>query len=623
LIHSISAKNFCCFEQFDLLLANRGLVWLGGDNQDSEAASSNGAGKSAVFKALGWGLYGESIDGDKGDGIIRDGTKCAIVNVNLDGGWKVVRTRHKARPSVKLMKDGKPFDCGKEVQQHIDRMVGMDWNTFRNTILYGQNDNKRFLSSKDSVRKEILHRIMRTFIFGAAYELAAERNREAKRNRDKNLDAIRILNAKIEEYDLDAAWLLMESWETARAERVKQLRQHARDHTAIAKRIANSIPDTSGMESRMSKARSQCKIAKRVAARLEALGRDLDVARETVNMDRAAHHVECSKLEAIHAALAKLKGADRCPVCNSRLDVGDAATHMGELKATQFALEESVNASLAIVGKSKAKMLSLVKQYDEARQCEHKACDLEVLIAQLGSEIKAANSTVELAKITLDEARVALRTAKEHSSEENPHEAHYWLAKSKINEFKKQIMARQELIDGIESERAHVEFWVHGFGITGLPSFVLDSAMPLLTERANHYLDSLADGDITMQFSTQRELKSVAGEYRDEISVSWEIEGISGHPPSGGQFKKMEIATDLSLMDLAAGEARPNLLLMDECLDGLDAEGRTRVVKLLHDLRKHRRSIFVISHDAGMAEMFEHSVIATKHDGMTTLKEVV
>jgi DNA repair exonuclease SbcCD ATPase subunit len=172
------------------------------------------------------------------------------------------------------------------------------------------------------------------------------------------------------------------------------------------------------------------------------------------------------------------------------------------------------------------------------------------------------------------------------------------------------------------SEAAMADFWVRGFGPQGLPSFILDSVMPYLTERANHYLETLADGDILMEFTTQRELKSDKGALRDEIAINWTIEGIAGYPPSGGQQRKMEVATDLALMDLA--EAREgsglSLFMADEILDGLDAEGTERVMSLLQDLRARRSTVFVISHASSMHELFERQFTVVKEDGVSRLE---
>jgi DNA repair exonuclease SbcCD ATPase subunit len=132
----------------------------------------------------------------------------------------------------------------------------------------------------------------------------------------------------------------------------------------------------------------------------------------------------------------------------------------------------------------------------------------------------------------------------------------------------------------------------------------------------------LADGDITVAFSTQRELKSSKGEVRDEIEIAWTIEGVEGSTPSGGQGKKIEISVGLALMDLVAAREGTNvdLIALDEVLDGLDREGRARVLQLLQDLRARRSSIFVVSHETDVSEVFEKTITVVKEDGIARLE---
>jgi hypothetical protein len=44
-LFEVSGKDFCLFEEFRLVLHKVGLVWIGGENKDTEAADSNGIGK--------------------------------------------------------------------------------------------------------------------------------------------------------------------------------------------------------------------------------------------------------------------------------------------------------------------------------------------------------------------------------------------------------------------------------------------------------------------------------------------------------------------------------------------------------------------------------------------------
>jgi len=204
----------------------------------------------------------------------------------------------------------------------------------------------------------------------------------------------------------------------------------------------------------------------------------------------------------------------------------------------------------------------------------------------------------------------------------NPYLIDLEAATEKVRKLKRARKKASGAMRTLTEDLAHLEFWARGFGPTGLPSFALDTVMPFLTERANHYLKTLSDGDITINFSTQRELKSTAGELRDEIGITWFIEGIENYPPSGGQWKKMEVATNFALMDLVATRegSHVNILCLDECLDGMDREGRQRVVDLLHKLRSERESIFVISHDSDLSEVFERTLTVIKEDGVSRLE---
>jgi DNA repair exonuclease SbcCD ATPase subunit len=213
--------------------------------------------------------------------------------------------------------------------------------------------------------------------------------------------------------------------------------------------------------------------------------------------------------------------------------------------------------------------------------------------------------------------------AEKLKKKKNPYVEALESAKNKIKKLKRIRKAKKEEISDLRKQLSSLEFWVKGFGPTGIPSFALDSIMPFITKRANYYLKQLSDGDISINFSTQRELKSSSGEFRDEIGITWMIEGIENYPPSGGQWKKMEIATNFALMDLVTTRegSHVNILCLDECLDGLDQEGRQRVVSMLHRLRKRKESIFVISHHVDMAEIFERSVMAIKEDGVSRLEK--
>jgi len=204
---SVEATDFGPFKHIMLPLQNQGLVWVGGENRDTKAADSNGAGKTSLLKAVTWCLYGDTIDGERGDKVIHKGAKRAKVVTLLDGDWKVDRQRAKGSPKLQLIQpDGKAWQGSKEdIQAKVIEMVGVDFKAFKNTVLYGQNDSARFANPKtrDGERKDMLHRIMRTEVLKQCHDEIKVQAKVVKDELKELATEIETLEARVHEHDLD------------------------------------------------------------------------------------------------------------------------------------------------------------------------------------------------------------------------------------------------------------------------------------------------------------------------------------------------------------------------------------------------------------------------------------
>lgn len=628
-IVKMEGENFGLFESFSLMIANRGLCYVAGVNNDSDAADSNGTGKTTIFRALTWCLWGETIDGDKADEVIREGAKIAHVmtDVEDDDGqaWKVSRERHRGSPRLRLYHgDGKAWDGPKDqIQQKINDIIGRDFKSFKSTVLYGQNDTAHFADprTQDAVRKDILHRILNTESLKGAHKWALEQARDVEKKLEAARAKVKVAEAKAAEHDVDAIQAQHDEWEEERKADVAAKRDEAVKHKERVDALREKASTLDGLRAEADEllkriALNEAKAATDEKAR-EALRRiDGEIAKVSGEITRVD-----TETKLLQRALQQLDG-EACPLCSSPLEGESAASHIEEMKARGVALASEA----ADLEESRAKLKALRAKHqavaDAARKAAVEAAQGRTQASALARRIVDAEVAEAQAAEALEAAKTALASAKARAAEANPHAKALKEAKTKVAAYNEEAdKARAEEVE-LETEAAHINFWTRGFSGQGLPSFVLDEVMPYLTERTNAYLDTLADGDITMTFSTQRELKSSKGEMRDEIDISWVIEGMPGHKPSGGQLKKMTIATDLALMDLAATRARGNvdLLILDEVLDGLDREGRARVLILLQSLRARCNSIFVISHETDVAEVFEHVVTTTKTNGVSVLE---
>jgi len=640
MIDFVEAKDFCCLGNVKLPLAKQGLTYITADNRDTDAADNNGSGKTTLFKALTWGLFGDTIDGDKGDEVIRRGTKKAVVAVGFEDGWKVERSRTKGKPKVVLFDDkGELWKGSKDdVEAEISRRLGgLDFQSFKNTVLYGQGDSKRFAdkATKDADRKEILHRILKTELLKRCHEWAKGEARRLKAERDAWVVKIDTLEAKRAEHDVDGLEARFNQWEAERDEEVDELVEEATSLRDKAKALEGEKAKIPALEAEIAGLEEKLAECESAAEKADEAEESLEIARKVGGEAYRAWHEARGgisaakvKLESVNEQLERLEG-DVCPICTSPLGEGHALEHRNELESQAKKHTQALKKAEGEVERLRKEhaetekvVATALEAFQAARDVADKAPGYSRKITILKGEIAEAEKAELRSAGFVKQAKEALKRIKARKAEANPFAELLEEAKAKAKDFTKQKKKAAKGLDAVRYDLAHYEFWTKGFGNQGLPSFVLDSIMPYLTERTNAYLRILADGDITVAFSTQRELKSAKGEVRDEIEIAWTIEGVEGSTPSGGQGKKIEISVGLALMDLVAAREGTNvdLIALDEVLDGLDREGRARVLQLLQDLRARRSSIFVVSHETDVSEVFEKTLVVVKENGIARLE---
>lgn len=168
----------------------------------------------------------------------------------------------------------------------------------------------------------------------------------------------------------------------------------------------------------------------------------------------------------------------------------------------------------------------------------------------------------------------------------------------RIDEIKKKTDDIQLEINNLNDRLEKIKFWKEGFSNSGIPSMLMDDAIPFINKRVKHYLDLLSDNRYIISFDTQKETKK--GEMRDKISVNVfdnETGANVKNQLSGGQNRLLDIATVLTLGDLQQEiqGTHFNMMIFDEIFDSLDDENISYVA---HALRKiaDEKCLFVISH---------------------------
>jgi len=234
---------------------------------------------------------------------------------------------------------------------------------------------------------------------------------------------------------------------------------------------------------------------------------------------------------------------------------------------------------------------------EEIQQLIKKQVDLAELkekAEKVAQEIKNIEETVQQIErqIDRDKNKISETEIKEYD------EAQLISYKKKIKDLKLQISMDADQIKSIDSDIEILKFWKVGFSSSGIPSMLIDEAIPFMNSKVSEYLDMITNGRYIVSFDTLGETKS--GEFRDKISVrviDTHTKGNSRVQLSGGQTRIIDIATILTLGDLQStiNDVKFNILLFDEIFDALDYENVGYVSKVLNKI-KNGKSIVIISH---------------------------
>ena len=337
-----------------------------------------------------------------------------------------------------------------------------------------------------------------------------------------------------------------------------------------------------------------------------------------------------------------------CPVCHRelndtvknelKLEINNYKNIIGEIKRKLINLDNQLNE----IEKEKTQLQLTNNNYitnyegkiDKIRR-EHKIIS-QSLVEKCNEEISEVNdkSKIEFSKVLekFNQIKLDLQNKKiELSKEKNLAEELLKLFDEiktfddKIKEYEFQIKLINEqtfdnsLFDKIKNEILEIleeletisedkkfcmkrlnaiRFWKQGFSTSGIPSMLIDEAIPFMNSRILDYLDLISNGRYIVSFDTLSETKS--GEIRDKISIRF-LDTVTKNnhnsTMSKGQRRIVDISTILTLTDLQVlmHNVEFNLFIFDEIFDSLDEENTENVARLLNKLAESK-SINLISH---------------------------
>lgn len=600
--------NFCSYPHLSIHFDSLGLCVVTGPT---------GAGKSTVFDAPAWCLYGATSKDGAADDVrpwgVSEPTK-GVQDVQLHDGFIVV-TRIRGTPRQNDLfwteidgevKRGKDIN---ETQKMLEERLGCSAELyFTSAYLHQFSKADSFFIAKAKERRDTLERIADLSL----PVLIAERAKESRK--------IASISAS----------------STA------AIRTRSEGTVDEVKRQIVSIKDSSDRWDREHEARL-CSLRTRFAGfEEERLGRLTVLGEEMIRLEE-----EARKVPDIEAAKIRLARVERdLEQANKRLlpiqlDRGASSARAGILSKKIDKMERAgsvcADCGHKISENTKSKTLKeLSREYTEANSAFASA---DKHLDELSKYIIELRGLFQTEQIAIDKAtKLSIKLEVDFQSTHKEYERWDSIgntykdaiagAKQEANPFAAQIIDADkrlaEAVKGLHSssvqEKGHLSRVAELTQLYDLSmelrGKLLEKAVIEIQSETNRYLERYFEGEMRVEFALDA----------DKLDVEIQKGGYacSFKQLSGGQRCMLKLAFSLSLMAASANKAGMDFgtIFLDEPLNGLDLDMKVRTFALFEELAERHISVLVVEHAEEFKTLFSRQYAVKLGAEGSALEEV-
>lgn len=622
----VELHNFLSYQDAELNLDNQGVTLIEGVNNSNDAYTSSGSGKSSLLSAITYALYGKTVSGLTSNAVINKeaGTDCYVkLYFTLDDNKYYIARYRKGKNGnankVRLYLNDKEITeaTNPKTNAAIQNLIGVEFNTYINTISYGSSDEPVFSQATDKGKKEILENLANTGVYVKAKDIANEDLKEFKHKLENEESSQTLSLSRIETLKEMAAQDKQRYDEEVSRQKANKatLERLKSDRDNYAKESEKRLRELNMSLQEVLKTEPQSNVA-------DTLGKahnDLDKTNQAISTVNAKISQSTALLKDLRKQYTDINNKTVCPLCGHKLDEEHKQNELNNIiakgndcKAELLKYQNGQKQLLPIKDKQEAvvnKLQAEVNNYNSLyKEYQNKVTSIKNEQQQIKYELQNYD-----AKIQAQEQSSAfdIVPAKCYNSDIKEEE-------DKLKKVKRNIEKLETKIDNYTILVNKV------FSKEGITSVVLDLITPYLNEHANYYLNKLSGSILTIDMNTQKMNANKTLSDKFDLRVHNQAGADSYQNCSAGERKRIDIAIAFAIQDLQQDHANTatNIAIYDECFDGLDSVGCESVIEILKEKANTISSIFVITHNDTLKPLFDNSIQVIKNkQGISSIGE--
>lgn len=594
----LTIHHFLSMGDCEIDLSNRGYCLVSGiNNNPSDAAKSNGSGKSTIWSALTYAISGKTVQGTSSElpnKFFNDGCWVTL-EMSADGHeYKITRSKDDKAlgTNLKVIVDGAD-KSGKGIQESqkvlSELLPDLNEELMGSIVILGQGMPDKFTKNTPAKRKEILEHLSKS-------DFMIE---DLKRRIAKRASALSDMMRDVEDSTLRDS--------TLKSTFASQLKK-AQDELNSLENGFDGVDFDGKIKDLQGKLDSLEAAIKTTSDSIASIGEDIDKANasllesigaksDAIEKVKKAHEEyaredaeEKSKLTGdiyiLSSEIAKMKEiTDICPTCGQvipNVSKPDTSAKEAELDALNAKLA-NLNELIAEDNNDYRNALSKIEN-DFSSSIE----SIQTRISQMKEELRKLNQG--LYALNNDKFSASQRLAEMKAKA------------SSYNETKKRIEGTvadlSEKLDGLTKSLASLSekeanFRLHLEVINKIGTYIKRDFRGYLLSNVIDYIGAKAKEYSSQIFGTDNIKFALDGNNIDISFCEKSYENLSG-----GEKQRVDLIVQFAIRDMMCRylDFSSNILVLDEITDNLDSVSCDRVLGFITNELRDIESVFIISH---------------------------
>ena len=550
----------------------------------TQIVGKNGHGKSSIALILEEVLYNQNSKKIKKADILNrytsDKNYSIELDFNKDGADYTVKTsRTNASTTVKLFKDGMDISShtATNTYKSIESIIGFDHKTFSQIVYQSSVSSLEFLTATDTARKKFLIELLNLSMYTKASECFKELTSDMSKKVDSTqakLSTVRTWLAKYEKEDLS----------------VKEVEEEPNQPTEQASQLTLLKHELSNIET------TNKKIVQNNTYKQIINGIVLDDPAPVSIDDNFLNSLKVelagkeSKLREGTTLSKKCSGPTiKCPTCSQDMDNSTMFAMVEQFKVDKVPLEEDIKGLKAKIETSE----SIISKY---KAHQKKVAEWEKYYALIDNDLTSElldkdelSSKITALEKSINEVNSVINKVKAKNKTINEHNSKVTVIASQMADMREELSEYSTELTKYAGELSNLQVLVKAFSTTGLVAYKIECLVKDLESLTNEYLAELADGRFQLAFK-------IASSDKLNVVIIDNSHDVDILALSSGERARVNVATLLAIRKLmqTLSNSRTNLLILDETVENLDAEGKEKLIEVL--LKEENLNTFLISH---------------------------